>query len=140
MELRELLEELKAIPEWARYLPAKSREVFAREVLGLLASWRSTALVHADPRLKKELTRPLAGPTRRLRRPSVSSSLFAQGRLLVEPRVGGLDRVPVSSSLFAQGRLLAVDVGHGQRAPIRLKLTFRAGPATASALVATRVS
>ena len=40
MEHRELLEELKAIPEWSRYLPAKSREKFAREVLGLLASWR----------------------------------------------------------------------------------------------------
>ena len=69
MEHRELLEELKAIPELSRYLPAKSREKFAREVLGLLASWRSTALVHADPRLCRELRRPLSGPTRRLRRP-----------------------------------------------------------------------
>lgn len=70
---------------WAKFLPEKECENFTREFIETLSacvsagktsrleevvySWRSTALIYADPQLAAELKRPLAGETRRIPRP-----------------------------------------------------------------------
>jgi len=71
-----LAELLKKRFPWMKFLPATAREEFTREFIETLHacasigktarleevvySWRSTALIHADPKLAAELKRPLA--------------------------------------------------------------------------------
>ena len=85
----------KNVFPWMKYLPAEQQDRFLAEltyticmaglkhfnnvekalqplVEGLgeaIDSWKSTALIHADPKLAKELKRPLKGRTRRIPRP-----------------------------------------------------------------------
>jgi len=80
-----LAELLKKRFPWVKFLPEKAREKFTREFIDMLSacvsvgktarleevvySWRSTALIYADPQLAAELRRPLSGETRRIPRP-----------------------------------------------------------------------
>src|SRR5262249_51135805 len=75
----------KRLP-WMRFLPADARAKFTQELIEtleacvsidstapmteLIHAWRSTAIIHADPSLAAELTRPLPGSRRRVPAPA----------------------------------------------------------------------
>lgn len=80
-----LLDTLQGTMPWIRFLPPAARTDFARELLEaieagasvgttapfaeVLAAWKSTAAVYADPSLAAELTRPASGTDLAVKRP-----------------------------------------------------------------------
>jgi len=77
-----------ALP-WIRFLPASAVEEFTRElgetleacptignmdrIAEVLAGWKATAEIYADPALANDLRRPLAGTGTRVPRPAVAN-------------------------------------------------------------------
>ena len=81
-----LVEALRPRLPWARFLPPPALEEFAGEfaetleacasignmnrIAEVLADWKATAEIYADPALASDLQRPLEGTDRRVPRPS----------------------------------------------------------------------